>query len=84
MQFTGGTNLAQSWDALQDSRQLSIGPTESSLWFQAKVDKNFACGDTESVAFSRLLYAHIHQVEFKGCQPGCHITAIYLQSFAVS
>lgn len=48
-----GTNLPQSWDTLQDSRQLFIDPTESSLWFRAKVAKNFPRGRTEWVASSK-------------------------------
>lgn len=86
MQLMGSTNLPQSWDALQDSRQLFIDPTESSLWFWAKVAKNFTCGHTEWAAFSKQAAVYPHLPGGVQGLPArlSHVTASYSQSFAFS
>lgn len=86
MQLMGGTNLPQSWDALQDSRQLFIDPTKSRLWLWEKVAKNFTCDHTEWVAFSKqaCVYPHLSGGAQGLPARSSHVTASYLQSFAFS
>lgn len=77
------TNPTQNWEAVQDSRQLLMDPTESSLWFRVKVDKISVVVTLNGWHLpSRLLYLCICHGEVQGLQARSpYVTASYLQNF---